>query len=61
MEQRNMINELMATIRSMDSQKVLNEILQHEEEKRGINWRAVFNGSNDYDEKLTEVFSKLIE
>lgn len=37
MEQRNMINELMATIRSMDSQKVLNEILQHEEEKRGIN------------------------
>ena len=61
MEQRNMINELMATIRSMDSQKVLNEIPQHEEEKRGINWRAVFNGSNDYDEKLTEVFSKLNE
>lgn len=47
----------MATIKDMDSQKVLNEILQYEEERRGINWRAVFNGSKDFDEQLTKVFS----
>lgn len=39
----------MATIKNMDSQKVLNEILQYEEKRRGINWRAVFNGSKDFD------------
>lgn len=61
MEQKNLINELMANIKNMDRQKALNEIFQLEEKKRGINWRAVFNGSNDYDEKLTEVFSKLNE
>ena len=49
----------MNNIKNLDTQKVINKILQYEEEKRGINWRAVFSGSNDYDEKLAEVFSQL--
>lgn len=58
MEQKNIICELTDIIKNLDTQKVINEILQYEEEKRGINWRAVFSGSNDYDEKLAEVFSQ---